>query len=549
MAPNPLRSAAAWLRGDDLKGRASLPTLEQAAASTATATAVPPAGSERKFIYYDGIGAAIRMGTLVNGPGATELLGQAFGNWGQDANSAVYACLSYLCTAYPDAPLRVWKDDKDGKAERQADHALEALIRRPNPHMSMETIWYWVQWAKHAMGNAYLRKLRAGDKDTGNVVQLWPISPAHIWPITTDADRRRGVFITNYKYEYETGKYEYIPPHNIIHFRLGVDDHDHRLGTSPLKRLVKSIATDDQAEAFCLALLNNYAVPGMVVSTKDADMTAEDAQEIKERITANFGGENRGNVAILNNGATAEQFGYSPDQMDTSGVRRAAEERISACLHVPAFICGLGAGLDHSIYNNAREAKESFAENTLLPQYAFDAATINLQLLPDFESDPKVYAKFDVSDMRALQEDEDKKYARLDLGVKGKWIKRNEARADVGLPPVEGWDEEDEKPAPPPTPPQLPMTTGPRPGQARIQETPPRGKAFSAVDVKANRVNLDRYPDLFAAMVDLAAPALEHEMEAYFEGQRRRVVSRLLADPLDQGTADPATARAALPRL
>ena len=41
----------------------------------------------------------------------------------------------------------------------------------------------------------------------------------------------------------------------------------------------------------------------------------------------------------------------------------------------------------------------------------------------------------------ALQEDEDKKYARLDLGVQHKWITVNEARGDIGLPPVEGGDE------------------------------------------------------------------------------------------------------------
>mgnify|MGYP003580605042 CR=1 FL=1 len=142
---NPLTAALGYLRGDDLKARVpQTPPLT-------------PKGMGRKLWYYNdwGIGVALRMGTLVHGPGATELLGQAFGNYGQDANSAVFACLAYIGRKFPSAPLRVWRRDPEGgEPDVVPDHPLEELVARPNGHMTGKELWYWTQWAKHTSGNA-----------------------------------------------------------------------------------------------------------------------------------------------------------------------------------------------------------------------------------------------------------------------------------------------------------------------------------------------------------------------------------------------------------
>jgi hypothetical protein len=127
------------------------------------------------------------------------------------------------------------------------------------------------------------------------------------------------------------------------------------------------------------------------------------------------------------------QFGFSPEQMAFDAVRRIPETRIAASLRVPAIVAGLGAGLDASTYNNTSQAAEWFTERTLMPLWQMDAAKWTQQLLSDFTSDPALEVAFDMSDVRALQEDEDAMYTRLQRAVGGPWMTPNEARSDVGL--------------------------------------------------------------------------------------------------------------------
>lgn len=480
MPPNPLTAIRDYLRGEDLKTVGG-PALQ-------TAIREP---RYRKIEFHQDIGAAITLGTLVHGPGATDLIQ---GVYGPDGNSAVFACLNAIATAYPEAPLRVFRAGSEpGQRDLMSESPLQGLLDRPNPHMSADEVWFWVQWAKHCDGNAYLRKIRSGRR---NVVELWPVSPRLLQPITEKGSTR---FIDWYKFNYAPGKWERIEVEDIIHFRLGVNDADHRLGLSPLKRLVAEVGTDAEATRFSDALLGNYGVPGLVVTVPpDTQMTEADALAMKERIGSAFGSKNRGNVGVLTAGAKMEAFGFSPEMMDLKAIHRIPEERISAVLRVPAIIAGLGAGLDRATYANFREARAMFVEQTILPLYQFDAGVVNSQLVPDFTSDRRVYVQHDITDMRALQEDETAKYTRLDLGVKTGWIDPDEARADVGLPP-------------------------------RGNQAPPLTPGKSLLYAMKQAGTFDDYPALMEAMVELARPGLEADLEEYFSEQRKRLKRKLLA--------------------
>lgn len=478
---NPLTAIRDYLTGADLRtapaigGRKLEPSLQ-------------------KSFFLDGTNSALLGTMLVHGPGATDL---AQGIYSQDGNSAVFACLNAISTAFPEAPLRVYRGGIDpGERDIVPDSPMQQLLNQPNPSMSAAMLWYWIEWAKHCDGNAYVRKLRSGNADTGNVVQLWPISPRLIEPKTTKGS---GEFISFYRYHYDPGHFEDIPPHNMIHFRLGINDADMRLGLAPLKRLVAEVATDAEATRFSDALLKNYGVPGLVVTIPaDTQMTEEKATELKERIRNAYGSGNRGNVGVLAPGADMKQFGFDPVQMDLGGIHRVPEERISAVLRVPAIIAGLGAGLSRATYANFKEARAMFIEQTILPLYTFDAGVINGSLLPDFTSDSRVYTMFDITDVRALQEDEDAKYARLDAAVKTGWIDPDEARADVGLPP-----------------------------RGNTSALPAKSALQSLIEMKAAN-SFEDFPAFFDTMVELARPGLEADLDDYFNEQRLRIKRRVL---------------------
>jgi HK97 family phage portal protein len=467
---------------------------------------------ERKFTLADAGVNWTRINTLVHGPGA--YAAPAHG----DGNSAVFACLRALAVGGVEAPLRVYQRDADGKAEALHDHPWQALLDKPTPkgELSPAQLWFWTQWVKHIDGNAYWRKVRAGNPESGNVVQLWPISPSVMEPVTVKGS---GDFISYYKQQTAPGIFEPVAVENVVHFRLGIDDQDHRRGVSPLKRLVRSVSTDDEADRYVEVLLRNYAVPGLVVRTADK-LSKEQADAYKDRLANNFGSDKRGNVAVMSKNDEISQFGFSPSDLDMSILHRIPEERISAVLGVPAIVAGLGAGLDRATYANFREAREMFTEQTLMPLWSFDAATLNMQLKPDFASDPSIYCEFDVSDVRAFQEDEDAKWKRVDLGVVHGWVTPDEARADVKLPPLADGSGATIKPPAPAfgqQPPQLQPS-----GQNGAQQDGQPSQNGKAVQLKASDL-LAQWPGLIAAMQELARPALESDLGSYFEGQRRRV--------------------------
>ena len=490
---------------------------------------------QRMYLYPDylnpaiasdpDIYAAIRMGTLVHGPGATDMIYRAWHN--EDLNSAVFACLSAICTAYPEAPAKVYQELEPGQRDELPDHPLKQILDNPNPYLTREQVLHYTQWCKHTNGNAYWRKIRSGGPGT-NVIALWPVSPMRVQPVTTKEDALKGIFISYYAYVFDPDQDpERIPPEDIIHFRLGVDDKDHRMGASPLARLVREVAGDDEAHKWQTSMLENGGTVGMLIQVPiDANISMEQAEDMKARFEERFGGDNRGRTGVLMGGAKAEPYGFSPEQMDMKALHRIPEERIAAVLRVPAIIAGLGAGLDRSTYANFREAREMFAEMTLMPLYSFDAATLNQQLTPEFTSDPHVKIAFDVTDLRAFQEDEDAKWRRLDQAVRTGWVRRNEARTDVGLPP----DMDDNAPLPGQFGGQVPGT------QSQQGETgmPPGTKQMRKPKVPSQR-QLRMLPDVLQALVDLGQPGTTADLEAYFQGQRERVTAALTEEPVVSG--------------
>jgi HK97 family phage portal protein len=396
-----------------------------------------PEPEQKLYTYPYGYPAiALPYGMLVHGPGASDLLA---GDQGLTGNSAVFACLMALSMAFYEAPMRVAKYNRDGEREWQPDHPMQPLLDAPNPAMNAQELWFWVCWALHANGNAYLQKVRSGDSMRGNVVELWPRSPRVI-EVHTD---RKTDFISRYRRDLGDGQYEDIPTENMIHLRLGIEERDHRVGCAPLRRLLRQIASDEQAAAFEDRLLRNFAVPGTIVTTPpEVSMSAEQAEMLRDRIHQAYSGERQGYTGVLTGGAKLERVSFSPSEMALEAIHKYLESRICAVLGVPPAVVGLMVGLEQtSNYASARVLFEAFTERTLIPRWSLVQAKVNQQLTLDFTNDRAVKAEFDLSDVRSLQEDETAVYTRVSMAVKEKWMTVNEARAAVNLKPIDGGDE------------------------------------------------------------------------------------------------------------
>lgn len=342
-------------------------------------------------------------------------------------NSAVAACLSVLATAFAEPKLNVMKEDEVGQDIVLAKHPVSKLFKRPNPFMSGAILSHYLVSSISVEGDAYLFKNR---NSKGQVVQLVPLMPAFVKP-KGDTER----LITRYEYTPTTDTVD-IEPKDIIHIRTGVDPNDHRRGYAPIKTVLREILGDEAAGQYSTALLHNMAIPGVILSPSSDAMggpTREEAEAISEMYKSKFGGANRGMPMVLTGSMNIDVVSFSPQDMNLIELRRLPEERVSAVMGVPAVLAGLGAGLSSATYSNTRELREYFTEQKLVPLWRTVAEELTYQLLPEFDDNDNIYCKYEVESVRALSQDQDELFKRMNTAVSGGWATIGEARNAVGL--------------------------------------------------------------------------------------------------------------------
>jgi len=350
-----------------------------------------------------------------------------------EGNSAALACLNVLGTAFSEPPLKVYLKTQEG-LEYVENHPAAVLLENPNPNMTANLMNNYIVTSVAVYGDAFILKLR---NDAGAVVQLIPLLPEMVEVKGNDEK-----LITKYQYK-QKGNTLDIMPEDMIHLRERIDPRNHRRGLAPLRSVMVEILGDAAASQMGAALVKNTGVPSVVISPKnDLSMTSDEAENIAEVFGRRFGGENRGRPLVISGGEVDIQtLSFTPKDLELGKLRYINEERISAVLGVPAILAGLGAGLERATYSNAKELREFFTEQKLIPMWNHFANEFTKQLLlEDYESNPAYCFKYDLSNVRALSQDEDATMARIVQGYNAGFITVNEARQANQLPALDNGD-------------------------------------------------------------------------------------------------------------
>jgi HK97 family phage portal protein len=349
------------------------------------------------------------------------------------SNAAVMACVRWAQRALPEAPLQVVTRNAQDELKPAPDHALQALLDRPNAYYSGQHLLSALLADLMLTGNAYAVKIRSGNR---RVVQLWWAPASLIEPRWPDNDP--SVYISHYDYQVE-GQVVPIDPADVVHVRQGFDPQNIRKGLSDLAALYREIATDNEGANWTAGLLRNGAVPGVIVSP-EGTVTASDAdlEGIKDKWVQRFGGDERGKPMVVGSPIKVQVLSFNPEQMKLRDVRIIPEERITAVLGIPAIVAGLGAGLQRSTFANYAEAREAAYESFIIPMQRLLCAELQMQLVPDFGDPATLRVQFDLSQVRVLQDDQNALHerARADLGAG--LVTLNQALEMIGEKPIEG---------------------------------------------------------------------------------------------------------------
>ena len=347
----------------------------------------------------------------------------------------VLAAIQWLCRTWTEAPSVVYRPGAAGEEEIIRPHPLTDLLARPNRYYDASVLWMGTLLSWVTEGNAYWYIEQSAAKVPVGLVYIphYRIEPA--WPKDGSAYR----IGYNYRVDGQTIRYGLD---EILHFQNGQDPANEHKGISPLAAELRSICTDNEAQTYMASLLRNMGIPGVVIGPKDAGqpLPPNIAEQTKALFRERFTGDNRGEPLVMSLPIDVQNPGFSPEQLALDKMARLPIPRILAPLGIDPMLLGLPS--DTKTYANMEQAREQTYEQVLIPLQGVFDSQLTMQLmerLPGVRPGDRLGR--DYTKVRCLQDDQDKLHARLTRAVGGPWLTRNEARAQVGLAPVEAGDE------------------------------------------------------------------------------------------------------------
>jgi HK97 family phage portal protein len=364
-------------------------------------------------------------------------------------SSLIMSAVRFLGNVLPESPLQVKENKKGGKNGAKGestvvdDHPMTKLWERPNPYYAGSTLRKGIAFSWVMRSEAYILKMYSNAK---TVKELWyepPWSIRPVWPIDGSA------YIAYYEV-FRNGTWMPVAPEQVIHLRDGIDPYNQRIGLSGAAALMREFFGDSEAANYYANIMGGSGMPPFFV-TLDPGMTMkpEDMEKFRAELLRRTTGDRKGEPMVIKGGKPTK-LGFSPRELDLRESRYMAEERFCAVMGIPAVVLELGSGMQHSIYNNVKQAMERAYYSYIIPLLRHLEEELTVQLLADFEStdaDGAIstgrYLKHDLSKVQALQDDVDAKAKRVQGLYDAEIIMRSEARSEMNYGASDGNDDSD----------------------------------------------------------------------------------------------------------
>lgn len=340
----------------------------------------------------------------------------------------VRTCVDFLARNIAQLGLHVFRTVSETDRVRLRDHALAKLIENPLPAEYKVTRYRLIESLVADLGiyfNAYWLKIRSG----GQALGLLRIPPQYVHV-------KGGLVPTLYEIRLGGSPIE-VSPDDVVHFR-GHNSESAVSGLSPLETLRRILAEEHAAGDHREHMWRNAArMEGLISRPANAP---EWSPAARERFKAEFealysGTENSGKTAILEEGMTWESVQFNAQESEYLGGRKLTREECARAYHIPLPMVGI---LDNATFSNIEEQHKNLYQDSLGPWLIMIQEDLDLQVLPEFDDRDGVYTEFNIHEkLRGSFEEQVK---ALQSSVGAPYMTRNEARARMNLPSVEGGD-------------------------------------------------------------------------------------------------------------
>lgn len=342
---------------------------------------------------------------------------------------AVYAPIRLLAGTISIMPAGLYRRNPSGGQEVASENPLHDLVAsRPNGWMTSAVFRRTLtEWAL-AYGNGYARVI-----DPGMPTALEPMHPSRVMPFRDSQNR------VWYRYSAKRGPVLTLAADEVLHLRHGPlkDDTDELEAQSVIDLNRETIGLAMAATEYLGRFFANYAVPkgAIEIPGKLNDEAAKLLRESWERRHAGL--DNAHRLAIFDGGMKFHEIGMTNKDAEFLGLYRTISADIAAKVYgTPPHLVGdtekqtsYGTGIEQQ-----NLALIAYVVGPIVQEWE---EALGVSLLS--ERARRRYF-FDFSEDGLLRGDFKSRMDGLQIAVQWGIMTPNEARAKLGLPPIDGGD-------------------------------------------------------------------------------------------------------------
>ena len=348
----------------------------------------------------------------------------------QDNLSAV---VNFLANSIAQLPLKVYRRDAENRRKRDRDSAAARLLYRPNSDQTEYEFIRALATEYFVFGCVYVWLLPDPDSASGWQARIIPTD----WISGTEKTNSYGpekITVTaNGSGTIEISRFEFV--------RFCTYSPGNPGGyVSPISALRQTLEEQIQSGQFRKELWRSSGrLNAQIIRPKDVQKWDDETRQ--KWVTAfreawGPGGSKAGSIPLMEDGMEIKPFATSFREQQWAESVKLSRESVAAAYRInPSLVWHT----DSQTYASSKDNARALYAECLGPDLQMIQQRINAFLLPMIGADPETYVEFDLTEK--LKGSFEERASILQASVGGPWMTRNEARADVNLPPVAGGDE------------------------------------------------------------------------------------------------------------
>ena len=369
-------------------------------------------------------------------PALAELFGESPSASGQNvtaktslSSSVVFACIRNTSETLASLPCLLKRIEVDPVTNRRqafdaVNHPLyRVLSQRPNPWQTAFEFWELSVTHLELRGNSYAYIVRNA---SGQVTDLIPIHPDQIMPFWT---KER---MPAYQWTPPNGPSEILLFGEVLHIR-NFSYGDGLLGANPIRMHRETIGLALAARDHGSRLYANDARPRGVLQT-DKTLSEEAQKRMSKDWQEKYGGENKGRVAILEEGLKWQDISMTNEDAQYIQTRGFSALELARIFRNPPSKVGI---TEKSTFNNVEQQNKNWVTDKIGPMTRRIVLSISRDCLT--ETGRKSFAA--LFELATLLMGDTK--ARTDYYAKAiqwGWFSPNDVRYMEGMNPIEEGD-------------------------------------------------------------------------------------------------------------